>query len=617
LAEYKVKFNPEGKVVSIEDDITIAEASDLAGITIDAPCGGKGTCGKCRIMVTAGEPSPPTEAEERFFSKDELEEGHRLACQTIVQSDMEVTIPEDSRIRAIKILSEGTGQEIILHPNISKVYLELKEQTLERQIADFKNIKEALIATYPDIYTDLKVLRQLPKILRDAKFKVTLVLDGNKLIGVEPGDTTGKNYGIAVDIGTTTVVSTVVNLNTGKEMSVASALNTQATHGADVISRINFTIDEEDGLEELGDRVIGVIKQISEYACAEAHVSMKDIYEVTVVGNTTMTHLFLKVPVRSLALMPYVGVFSDPVDVKASELGFSFNPDANVYVLPNIAGFVGADTVGVILASALNRSETIKLAIDIGTNGEVALGSKDRLLTCSTAAGPAFEGAMITYGMRGAPGAIERVDLNDKPVIEVIGGGKPIGICGSGLIDVVGEMLRLGIIDETGRMMDPDDLDISPELKKYLRRSDEYGPHIVLYEHEGRHVVITQKDVRQVQLAKGAIKAGIEILMNKLGITLDDVSEVLMAGAFGNYIRKENAIRLGLIPDFPLEKVKFIGNAAAAGAKMALMSKEAREEAMQIANFSEYVELATDPNFQNEFMDAMTFPTDSELKFLS
>jgi len=269
------------------------------------------------------------------------------------------------------------------------------------------------------------------------------------------------------------------------------------------------------------------------------------------------------------------------------------------------------------LASALNRSETIKLAIDIGTNGEVALGSKDRLLTCSTAAGPAFEGAMITYGMRGAPGAIERVELNDKPVIQVIGGGKPIGICGSGLIDVVAEMLRLGIVDETGRMMDPDDLEISPELKKYIRKSDEYGPHLVLHEHEGRHVVITQKDIRQMQLAKGAIKAGIEILINKLDITLDDVSEVLMAGAFGNYIKKENAIRLGLIPDFPLDKVRFIGNAAAAGAKMALMSKEARQEAMQIANFAEYAELATDPNFQNEFMDAMTFPTDSELKFLS
>jgi len=617
LAECKVKFNPDGKVVSIEEGMTIAEASDLAGITIDSPCGGNGTCGKCKVMVTAGETNPPTEAEERFFSKDELGEGHRLACQTIVKCDMEVTIPEDSRIRAIKILSEGTGQEIILHPNISKVYVELEEQTLERQIADFKNIKEALKAAHPDICTDLKVLRQLPKILRDAKFKVTLVLDGNKLIGVESGDTTSKNYGIAVDIGTTTIVSTVVNLNTGKEMSVASALNTQATHGADVISRINFTIDEEDGLEELGDRVMGVIKQISEYACAEAHVSMKDIYEVTVVGNTTMTHLFLKVPVRNLALMPYVGVFSDPVDVKASELGFSFNADANVYVLPNIAGFVGADTVGVILASALNRSETIKLAIDIGTNGEVALGSKDRLLTCSTAAGPAFEGAMITYGMRGAPGAIERVELNDKPVIQVIGGGKPIGICGSGLIDVVAEMLRLGIVDETGRMMDPDDLEISPELKKYIRKSDEYGPHLVLHEHEGRHVVITQKDIRQMQLAKGAIKAGIEILINKLDITLDDVSEVLMAGAFGNYIKKENAIRLGLIPDFPLDKVRFIGNAAAAGAKMALMSKEARQEAMQIANFAEYAELATDPNFQNEFMDAMTFPTDSELKFLS
>lgn len=617
LAKYNVTFFPDGKTVVVDEGITLAEASDLAGITIDSPCGGNGTCGKCKVVITAGKPETPTEAENDFFSEQELKDGYRLACQTLVTCDMDVTVPEDSRIRAIQILSAGTGQQIRLHPNISKVYIELKEQTLERQIADFTNIKEAIKDKFDIICTDLKVLRELPNIIRKSKFKITLVLDGNKLISVEPGDTTKKNYGIAVDIGTTTIVSTVVDLNTGNELSVASALNTQATHGADVVSRINYTTDEENGLEELGDRVIHVIKQISEYACAEAHVNMKDVYEITIVGNTTMTHLFLKIPVRNLAIMPYVGVFSDPVDVKASELGFNFNPEANVYVLPNIAGFVGADTVGVILASALNRSETIKLAIDIGTNGEVALGSKDKLLTCSTAAGPAFEGAMITHGMRGAPGAIERVELGDHPIIQVIGGGKPIGICGSGLIDVVAEMLRLEIIDETGRMADADDLEISAELKKYLRRTDEYGPHLVLYEGDGHEVVITQKDIRQVQLAKGAIKAGIEILMRKLSIKLDGVSEVLMAGAFGNYIRKENAIRLGLIPNFPLEKVKFIGNAAAAGAKMALMSKEAREEAIRISTFAEYVELATDPNFQNEFMDAMTFPIESELTFLS
>jgi uncharacterized 2Fe-2S/4Fe-4S cluster protein (DUF4445 family) len=616
LATYNVKFNPDAKTINAEEGITIAEASDLAGITMDSPCGGKGTCGKCKIIVTVGEPQPPTDAEKDFFSEVELKEGYRLACQTLVTCDMDVTIPEDSRIRAIKILSAGTGQEIILHPNITKVYVELEEQTLERQIADFSNIKEAIKSKFPDVCTDLKVLRELPNILRKSKFKITLVLDGNMLISVESGDTTKKNYGIAVDIGTTTIVSTVVDLNLGTELAVASALNTQATHGADVVSRINFTVEEKDGLEELGDRVINVIKQISEYACAEAHVNMKDVYEVTIVGNTTMTHLFLKVPVRNLALMPYVGVFSDPVDVKASELGFDFNPDANIYVLPNIAGFVGADTVGVILASAINKSETIKLAIDIGTNGEVALGSKEKLLTCSTAAGPAFEGAMITHGMRGAPGAIERVELKDHPIIQVIDGGKPIGICGSGLVDAIAEMLRLGIIDETGRMTDPDDLDISPELRKYLRRNDEYGPHLVLYEHDGHDVVVTQKDVRQAQLAKGAIKAGIEILMRKLGIKLEDVSEVFMAGAFGNYIRKENAIRLGLLPDFPLDRVLSIGNAAAAGAKMALMSKEAREEAVRISRFVEYVELATDKNFQNEFMDAMMFPNESELTFL-
>jgi uncharacterized 2Fe-2S/4Fe-4S cluster protein (DUF4445 family) len=610
LSKYVVKFNPDNKTVSVEDGKTIAESADMVGITIDSPCGGKGTCGKCKVIVNASNLEPPNESEEEFFTEDELKEGYRLACQTLVTCDMEVFVPEDSRIRAIKILSAGIGREVRLHPNISKIYVELSEQTLERQISDFANIKETIKSKFPNITIELEMLRALPAILRPAKFKVTLVLDGNNLISVEPGDTTKKNYGVAIDIGTTTVVSTVVDLNTGNDLAVASALNTQATHGADVVSRINYTIENEYGLGELGDRIMQVINQITEYACAEAHVDNKNVYEVTIVGNTTMTHLFLKVPVRSLAVMPYVGVFSDPVEVSASKLGLNVNPCANVFVLPNIAGFVGADTVGVILASGLNRSETIKLAIDIGTNGEVALGSNKKLLTCSTAAGPAFEGAMITHGMRGAPGAIERIQLTDRPVYQVIGGGKPIGICGSGLIDIVAEMLRLGIVDDTGRMAEPDGLKLSPELMKYIRRNDEYGLHLVLSESEEREVVITQKDVRQVQLAKGAIKAGIEILMRKLGIKLEDVDEVLLAGAFGNYIRKENAIRIGLIPDFPMDKVHFIGNAAAAGSKMALMSKEAREEAVIISNSTEYVELATDPNFQNEFMDAMMFPTE-------
>lgn len=611
MAKYTVKFKPDGKVATVEEGTIITNAADMAGITIDSPCGGKGTCGKCKVIVNAEKISPPNEAEEEFFSPDELKEGYRLACQTVVSCNMEVIVPDDSRIRAIKILSTGTGREVRLHPNISKIYVELQEQTLERQISDFTNIKEAIKLKFPDVNVGLNMLREIPSILRKSKFKVTLVLDGDELIGIEPGDTTKKNYGIAVDIGTTTVVSTVIDLNTGNDLAVASALNTQATHGADVISRINYTVENENGLEELGDRIVHVINQINEYACAEARVDSKNIYELTIVGNTTMTHLFLKVPSRNLAVMPYVGVFSDPVETTASKLGFNVNSCANVYVLPNIAGFVGADTVGVILASALNRSETIKLAIDIGTNGEVALGSHEKLLTCSTAAGPAFEGAMITHGMRGAPGAIERVQITDRPIYQVIGGGKPNGICGSGLIDVVAEMLRLGIVDETGRMTDPDELDISSELKTYIRRSDEYGPHFVLYESDGQKVVITQKDIRQVQLAKGAIKAGIEILMRKLGIKLEDISEVLLAGAFGNYIKKESAIRLGLIPNFPLDKVHFIGNAAAAGSKMALMSKEAREEAILISKSTEYVELATDPNFQNEFMEAMMFPDGS------
>jgi uncharacterized 2Fe-2S/4Fe-4S cluster protein (DUF4445 family) len=553
---------------------------------------------------------PYTEAEERLLSDDELSEGYRLACQTRVVDNMAVTVPEDSRVGESKILLEGAGQDVELHPNISKTYVELSEQTLDNQIADLTNLKSALEPKLSGVTAELDVLRKLPNVIRGSKFKATLVLNDNRLMDVEPGNTTDRKYGLAVDIGTTTVVCTVVDLNTGSDMAVASSLNTQAVHGADVISRINYSVENERGLDELGDRVTQVIRQITESACTEASVNPNNVYEVTVVGNTTMAHLFLKLPVRNLALLPYVAVVSDPVEVTASQLGLEVNPNANVYVLPNIAGFVGADTVGVILASALHQSDSIKLAIDIGTNGEVMLGSRERLLTCSCAAGPAFEGATITHGMRAAPGAVERVQLDDRPICSVIKGGQPTGICGSGLIDVMAEMLRLGIIDGTGRMSAADDLgpNVTPGLREYLSRSDEYGPHLILSRSNGREVVITQKDVRQVQLAKGAIMAGVRILMNTLGVQSEDISEVLLAGAFGNYIRKENAIRLGLIPEFPLDKVKFIGNAAAVGAKMALISREAREDAKRISENTDYVELAMDANFQNEFMEAMSFP---------
>ncbi len=610
MAEYSVTFEPDGKTITATQGATIRDAASAAGISINSPCGGEGRCGKCKVLVGDQNVEPPTEAEADLLSEEELSKGYRLACQTLVTGDTTINVPEDSRIAESKILSEGKGQDVKLHPNISKIYVELSEQTLDNQIADLTNLKNALGPEMSGLTAELDVLRKIPRVLRDSKFKVTLVLDGNRLMEIEPGDTTRKKYGLAVDIGTTTVVCTVVDLRTGANIGVASALNTQAVHGADVVSRINYSVENERGLEELHDRVKQVIRQITEYACTEAGVSPENVYEVTVVGNSTMTHLFLKLPVRNLALLPYVAVVSDPVEFTASQLGLNVNPNANVFILPNIAGFVGADTVGVILASALHESDSIKLAIDIGTNGEVMLGSRERLLTCSCAAGPAFEGAMITHGMRAAPGAVERIELGDCPICHVIRGGQPIGICGSGLIDVVAEMLRLGIVDSTGRMMGADDLgpDVPDGVKECLSKNDEYGPHLVLSRSNGREVVITQKDIRQVQLAKGAIMAGVKILMKTLGIQLEDISEVLLAGAFGNYIQKESAIRLGLLPDFPLDKVKFIGNAAAVGAKMALMSREARDQTKRISGNTEYIELAVDPDFQNEFMEAMMFP---------
>ena len=610
MVTYSVAFEPDGIEATVEQGTTVAKAAASVGININSPCGGEGRCGKCRAIVRARDIEPPNETEKRFLSDEDLSEGYRLACQTIVKDNMTITVPEDSRVAESKILSAGTGQAIELHPNVSKVYVELTEQALDNQIADLTNLKNALGPEWSEIRVALEVLRKLPSILRESEFKVTLVLAPHRLIDIEPGNTVDKKYGLAVDVGTTSIVCTVVDLNTGTDVAVASALNTQAAHGADVVSRINYSVENDDGLEELSSKVTLVINQLIEEACKESGVDPENVYEVSVVGNTTMTHLLLKMPVRNLAVLPYVGVVSDPVGITASELGLSVNQNANVCVLPNIAGFVGADTVGVILASSLHESSNIKLAIDIGTNGEIVLGSHERLLTCSCAAGPAFEGAMITHGMRAAPGAIEQIQLEDRPICQVIDGRQPVGICGSGLIDIVAEMLRLGIIDSTGRMSEASDLgaDVPPGLKDCINRNDEYGLHLILYSSNGREVVITQKDVRQIQLAKGAMLAGVKILMSTLGVQPDDISQVLLAGAFGNYIRKENALRMGLIPSFAADKVDFIGNAAAAGAKMALVSTKALEEAKKISRNTDYIELAMDADFQKEFMEAMMFP---------
>ncbi len=585
----KIVFQPYGKRVLVEKGTTIMEAAVAAGIPLETVCGGKGICGKCKVRLIKGS-----------SLGGETQEGLMLACQTKIISDAVIEIPASTRLLQQKILVGGVEIKIPLNPNVHKLYLKMNKPSLSDQKSDLSRIIEALDKKGIVIgNVSLSFIQQLPLKLRSSDFRVTVVLVDNDLVGVEEVDTTDKKYGISFDIGTTTVVGYLVDLNTGKDISCASRMNPQVVYGEDVVSRIDFA-KIDGGLRELNDKVLQAINEIIDEV--SVGIEKENIYELSIVGNTCMLHLLLNITPQSLAFSPYVSALKDPINIKASDLGLKVNEKVNVHVLPTIAGFVGADTIGVLLASQLDEGEDIKLAIDIGTNVEIALGSEKKIIVCSAAAGPAFEGAHIRHGMRAAPGAIDRVVISDGVVYgKTIDNATARGITGSGLVDAVAEMLKNRIINNTGKILD------DPEVTTL------YGDRLTYEKGESafvlaRGITVTQSDIRELQLAKGAIYAGTNILMKELGIKTSDIAEILLAGAFGTSLPKENAQVIGLIPDISIDKLKDIGNAAGVGSKMALISKNARLKAALLSKKVEYVELSGRKDFQDEFMDAMFFP---------
>ncbi|MCK5739930.1 DUF4445 domain-containing protein, partial [bacterium] len=443
---------------------------------------------------------------------------------------------------------------------------------------------------------------------RENDYKVTAVVNGTRLIALEPGDTTDSLYGLAVDVGTTTVAGMLIDLNTGKWLASASRTNPQTKHGDDVVSRIDFSSQPE-GLQDLGTEIHECLNDIITELLKQTGLKKEDIYGMSVAGNTTMSHLFFQIPCINIAQAPYVPAFRQGFELPARNLGIEIHPEGCVHAIPNIAGFVGADTVAAILASGMHESERMQLLVDIGTNGEIALGNKDRIEVCSTAAGPAFEGARLTFGMRGTEGAIEKVVINHSLHLDVIGNQKPQGICGSGVIDLLGEMLKAGLVDETGRIVDSDEIPESlPESLRNRIISGKNGNEFVLVERESQPpIVFSQRDIREVQLAKAAIFAGIQVLLSAFGIQVEDLDAILLAGAFGNYIRRHQAKQIGLLPNIPEEKIKFIGNAAIEGAMRVLLSKEERDMAKTISDGVNYIELSARPDFQDHYMTAMMF----------
>ena len=613
MSNCKVTFYPMNKEIEIPVGTTLKKAMDIAELDFDFPCGGRGRCGKCRVQIQQGS-VPPSNTDYDHLDEEEIEAGFRLACTINVDDDLVVKIPLTGT-EGHKILVDAAERETELRPHLSKIYRDVPHPSIEDQQPDWNRLRNALSdgKSERNYRISHSALQALPVVLREKKFTCTAVVSGNEVVGIEAGDTTEKLLGMAFDIGTTTVVGYLMDLRTGEQLAVASTMNPQTKYGADVISRITYVSQEADGLQKLQDIIIEAINKLIGKAVKDAGCVRDDVYAISVVGNSCMHHLFLGLEPKYIALAPYVPVTGLPQDVDAKALGIQINSAGMVYVLPNIAGFVGADTVSVILATEMDQSSEIKLAIDIGTNGEIVLGTRDRMLSCSAAAGPAFEGAQISCGMRGTVGAIDSVSLGDDITYTTIGGEKSQGICGSGLIDVMAVMLAAGVLDRRGKIRTADEA-AGTKAERFAHRlvkHDELNCFLLARAEEtahGKPLFITQKDVREFQLAKGAIAAGVNILIEEYGIEPEDITEVILAGAFGNYLDKHSACAVGLIPSSLEDKVNPVGNAAGTGSKIALLSAREYRRAAYITDFVEYVELSASPNFTEVFAGALYFP---------
>lgn len=608
--KYQITFLPSNTITRAPEGTTIFNAANWAGLAIDSTCGGRGTCGKCKVRVTEGN-APIREADRKFLSPTELNDGWRLSCRAVLHSDCVVEIPRLMGNPKAALL--GYGHHVILNPNVAKIYLQLSEPNLEDQVSDLARVHAALDKEGYDVHSNISLWRALPNILRDNNFQVTAVVVGNELIALEPDDTRVKNYGIAVDIGTTSVVCAIVNLNTGAVEAVKSDLNRQAPFGADVISRVSHTMLEPDGLAQLQARIVETLNDLLAQLTAQSGIARENIYEAVIVGNATMLHLLLGIDPEPISVAPFIPAISQPITFRAADVGLELHPEARVSTLPHLGAYVGADIVAGILATGLTRNKDgkLRLLIDVGTNGEIVLGSVNRTLSTAAPAGPAFEGAQIKNGMRASDGAIEGVKITEQGevILQIIGGDvAPIGIAGSGLVDGVAEMYRAGIVDASGRMIRVEDArgTLPDALVERLVTID--GVRAFRLSDAASNIVLTQQDIRALQFAKGSIAAGVEVLMQQMGVTANDLREVLLAGSFGSYINPASARTIGLVPWVPVEKIVAVGNSAGEGAKIALLSFREREAANRIPEFIEYVELSGRAEFNDIFMDTLAFP---------
>jgi len=609
-SEIKVTFQPSGRSVFVLPGTLLLEAAGRAGIVLQTPCGGRGTCGKCRIRIRDGQ-CPPSDIGSRVLSAEQVRQGERLACQAYVESPLVVEIPPESRFDAsTQILTAHAEQKTALKPLISKRHFRLEAPSSEDAVSDVARLKQAV----GKVVIPFHLLRNLAGFLRGHDWEGTAVVADNRLLGLEVGDTSREAYGVAIDLGTTTVVGTLFDLAAGAEKAVASTMNPQVGFGDDVISRISRVRENHGALGEMQQAGVKAINSVLHELTGQAGIDPRYIYEVVIAGNSSMQQLLCGLDPSALGEVPFVQTFDGALTLPAQTLGLAVNPSGEVFVFPQIGGFVGGDTVAGMLAAGLEKAEKPTLLVDIGTNGEIVLAHDGKFQATSTAAGPAFEGARIVQGMRATTGAIEKVVLRDDALINVIGNTRPVGLCGTALIDAVAELLRKGLIDETGRILPPEEVPssgLSGALRSRLVSTDGQTNFLLVSAEEaasGEAIYLWQKDVRELQLATGAIRAGINILLRRAGLEPDDLGSVLLAGAFGNFIRRNNARRIGLLPQIPCGRIHFIGNAASLGARLALLSADERDRAERLRGATEHVDLSLDPEFQMEFGMAMMFP---------
>jgi uncharacterized 2Fe-2S/4Fe-4S cluster protein (DUF4445 family) len=609
MNEIKITFQPSGRNVYVLPGTLMLEAAGRAGIILQTPCGGKGTCGKCKVRIINAKPEMTEGSGE--LSEALVRDGYRLACLMHASIDMSVEIPCDSLFEATEqILTGDTGQIAALHPVARKQFFELGEPAGHDTGSDAARLQGSV----GKVDVPFALLQKLPGFLRANNWQGTAVVIGDRLVGLEVGDTAAAAYGVAMDLGTTTVVATLFDLATGRELALASTMNPQVSYGDDVIARISRVRENHGALTELQQVVVKAINGLIQTLTEKATVPARHIYEMVIAGNSTMQQILCGLDPSALGEVPFVQVFDAPLSIRSATLGLSVNTGGEVFVFPQVGGFVGGDTVAGVLAAGMDKTEAPTLLVDIGTNGEIVLSHNGELQATSTAAGPAFEGARIVQGMRATAGAIEKVMIHDDVLLNVIGNARPAGLCGTALIDAVAELLRKGLIDETGRIVDPADIpDGTPDALRHRLIEKDGQVNFLLVpgtdSASGEPIYLWQKDVRELQLATGAIRAGINILLRRAELEADDLGEVLLAGAFGNFIRRSNARRIGLLPQIPCNRIRFIGNAASLGAKLALLSADERARASWIRTHTEHVDLSLDPEFQMEFGMAMMFPT--------